>query len=83
MADSSTSNFEALLPLAWKDTIRKWIDDDVPTFDIGGFVVGDAIEEATLLGKSAGILAGRPFFQGKLHSLDPALQLFHANCRGV
>jgi nicotinate-nucleotide pyrophosphorylase (carboxylating) len=41
-----------------------WVRDDVPSIDIGGLVVGDKMEEAYLLGKSKGILAGIPFFDG-------------------
>jgi len=43
-----------------------WVRDDVPSIDIGGLVVGDQLEEAYLLGKSKGILAGVPFFNGAI-----------------
>jgi len=52
-----------LLPASLKAQIQLWLKEDVPSFDYGGFVVGDEIKEAKLLGKSSGILAGRPFFQ--------------------
>ena len=38
----------------------------MPSIDIGGLVVGDQLEEAYLLGKSKGILAGVPFFNGAI-----------------
>lgn len=50
-----------LLPPHYKETIKQWIHDDCPTIDIGGYVVGDKIESATLYLKSSGVLAGVPF----------------------
>lgn len=54
---------DALLPdkLAYRDIIKQWLKDDVPSFDIGGYVVGNDEAEATLLGKSPGVVAGIPF----------------------
>ncbi|KAI0125321.1 nicotinate-nucleotide diphosphorylase [Xylariales sp. AK1849] len=51
-----------LLPPSWKAQITSWLAEDTPSFDYGGFVVGEAPRTATLWGKSAGILAGVPFF---------------------
>jgi nicotinate-nucleotide pyrophosphorylase len=51
-----------LLPASWKTQITAWLAEDTPSFDYGGFVVGDGPNTATLWGKSAGILAGIPFF---------------------
>ncbi|PGH12571.1 nicotinate-nucleotide diphosphorylase (carboxylating) [Helicocarpus griseus UAMH5409] len=51
-----------LLPLTYKQTITAWLEEDCPSFDYGGFVVGEAEGEAKLLGKSKGIVAGVPFF---------------------
>jgi len=51
-----------LLPPTYKSTIASWLAEDTPSFDYGGFVVGEDPCEARLLGKSAGILAGVPFF---------------------
>jgi nicotinate-nucleotide pyrophosphorylase (carboxylating) len=53
---------EHLLPPSWKATVTSWLAEDTPSFDYGGFVVGDAPRTATLWGKSAGVLAGTPFF---------------------
>jgi nicotinate-nucleotide pyrophosphorylase (carboxylating) len=50
-----------LLPPSWKKAIALWLEEDTPSFDHGGFVVGDGPVEARLLAKSAGILAGVPF----------------------
>ncbi|CAI5717860.1 unnamed protein product [Hyaloperonospora brassicae] len=55
-------NFAHLLPPSWATHVQQWLEDDVPSFDVGGFVVGETEETALLLGKSAGVLAGAPFF---------------------
>ncbi|KAL1884214.1 hypothetical protein VTK73DRAFT_5350 [Phialemonium thermophilum] len=52
---------EHLLPPSWKTQVTAWLAEDTPSFDYGGFVVGDAPRTAVLWGKSAGILAGVPF----------------------
>ncbi|KAK6351216.1 nicotinate-nucleotide diphosphorylase (carboxylating) [Orbilia javanica] len=51
-----------LLPTNYKQTIRNWLEEDCPSFDYGGFVVGEEESVATLYGKTAGVLAGVPFF---------------------
>ena len=51
-----------LLPVHWKSQITAWFAEDTPSFDYGGFVVGDSERTATLYGKSKGVLAGVPFF---------------------
>jgi nicotinate-nucleotide pyrophosphorylase (carboxylating) len=43
------------------DEVGRWLADDMPHIDVGGFVVGDHIETAKLLCKSSGVLAGVPF----------------------
>ena len=55
-------NVAHLLPTNYKRVVSAWLDEDAPSFDYGGFVVGDEPAEARLLGKSAGVLAGVPFF---------------------
>lgn len=59
----SISNFSHLLPPTYRESIKTWLNDDCPTTDIGGFVVGDKLETAHLLMKSSGVLAGVPFAQ--------------------
>lgn len=49
---------------------QDWLREDCPSFDYGGFVVGDGVREARLLGKSRGILAGVPFFDQVFRQLD-------------
>ncbi|KAK9381038.1 Quinolinate phosphoribosyl transferase [Kockiozyma suomiensis] len=57
--------FKNLLPASgeWKNDIRRFLSEDVPAFDIGGFVVGDEEKSATLNCKQSGVLAGVPFAQ--------------------
>ncbi|KAK7433210.1 nicotinate-nucleotide diphosphorylase (carboxylating) [Neonectria magnoliae] len=65
MASSFTppqGSFAHLLPPSWKTCVAAWLAEDTPSFDYAGFVVGEAPRVATLWGKSAGVIAGRPFF---------------------
>ena len=59
------SAYEYLLPPSWKTQVQTWLQEDTPSFDYGGFVVGEAQREAWLLGKgnSPAVLAGKPFFE--------------------
>lgn len=41
-----------LLNPNYKTEITRWLAEDCPSFDYGGFVVGDAVKEATLFAKS-------------------------------
>jgi nicotinate-nucleotide pyrophosphorylase (carboxylating) len=41
-----------LLPIGYKRQISAWLEEDAPSFDYGGFVVGEDLAEAKLLGKS-------------------------------
>lgn len=41
-----------LLNPNYKDDVRRWLAEDVPSLDYGGFVVGNGPSEAKLLGKS-------------------------------
>ncbi|KAJ3014970.1 hypothetical protein HKX48_004865 [Thoreauomyces humboldtii] len=58
-----------LLPTNWKRTVASWLDEDTPSFDCGGFVVGDSEQDAILYGKAPGVLAGVPFFDEVFHQL--------------
>lgn len=55
--------YEHLLPRNWDSVVQAWLDEDIPGFDIGGYVVGSKEETAVLYGKTDGIMAGRPFFE--------------------
>lgn len=64
-------NYATVLPQDQIDsTVRQWIRDDIPSFDVGGLVVGSAEREAVLWMKSPGVFAGRPFFDGVFRCLD-------------
>ncbi|KAJ2512720.1 nicotinate-nucleotide diphosphorylase (carboxylating) [Coemansia sp. RSA 2049] len=52
----------ALLPTTFARIIENWLIEDIPSFDYGGYVVGDDEKQATLYCKSDGVLAGVPFF---------------------
>ena len=49
---SSHGDLAHLLPPTYKRTIAAWLEEDCPSFDYGGFVVGEEMSEAKLLGKS-------------------------------
>ena len=58
-----SASFAHLLPPSWKSQVSAWLAEDTPSFDYGGFVVGEAPREAFLLGKGTqpAVLAGSPF----------------------
>ncbi|KAI0787035.1 nicotinate-nucleotide diphosphorylase [Irpex lacteus] len=64
MSSSDLEHYEYLLPPSWKTQVTAWLQEDTPSFDYGGFVVGEAQREAYLLGKGhqTAVLAGKPFF---------------------
>lgn len=37
-----SNNFAHLLPPSWTKHVQLWLEDDIPSFDVGGFVVGGA-----------------------------------------
>ncbi|THH31294.1 hypothetical protein EUX98_g2863 [Antrodiella citrinella] len=59
------NDYAHLLPPSWKTQVQAWLAEDTPSFDYGGFVVGEARREAFLLGKGrdTAVLAGKPFFE--------------------
>ncbi|KAL0949327.1 hypothetical protein HGRIS_009402 [Hohenbuehelia grisea] len=61
---SNTNSFEHLLPPSWKTQVNAWLQEDTPSFDYGGYVVGEAPRQAFLFGKgkNPAVLAGSPFF---------------------
>ncbi|KIJ70125.1 hypothetical protein HYDPIDRAFT_104794 [Hydnomerulius pinastri MD-312] len=63
--------YEHLLPPSWKTQVNVWLAEDTPSFDYGGYVVGEAEREAFLFGKGkqAAVLAGVPFFTEVFHQL--------------
>jgi len=55
------TQYRTLLPPCWESKIDEWLKEDVPSFDYGGFVVGDKVERAEILCKADGVLCGVPF----------------------
>lgn len=61
-ATSSPSKFSHLLPpSAFTHLVSQWLHEDAPRHDVGGFVVGDELQTASLFCKASGVLAGVPF----------------------
>lgn len=82
------NRYEHLLPPSWKQQVAAWLAEDIPSFDYGGYVVGEAEREAFLLGKGTqpAVLAGSPFVTEIFKQLDcecvsvtSAITLFSAN----
>jgi len=69
MADACSNIHFLLHPVSLRQHIQQWLAEDTPSFDYGGFVVGETEETAVLLCKSRGILAGVPFFDAILNEL--------------
>ena len=39
-ASTSPASLAHLLPPNWKAKVQEWLQEDIPSFDYGGFVVG-------------------------------------------
>lgn len=66
------NSFEHLLPPSWKQQVAGWLLEDTPSFDYGGYVVGEVFREAFLFGKGSqpAVLAGSPFVDEIFTQLD-------------
>jgi len=42
------AEYACLLPPSWRSKVTEWIDEDIPSFDYRGFVVGDKEDHAVL-----------------------------------
>lgn len=69
-------SYAHLLPASWKTAVTAWLQEDCPSFDWGGFVVGDAARTATLWCKSDGVLAGVPFVDAVFEQLGCRVEWF-------
>lgn len=83
MAQESHTNFESLLPQNLKSVVDSWIHDDMPSFDVGGLVVGNEEKKAQLLMKSSGVFAGKPFFDLVFESLGCQVEWKDVAVEGV
>ena len=63
MSTSNILDFSALVPLDLDSMIEGWLKDDIPSFDVGGLVVGCQEKTAQLFMKSSGVFAGKIFVQ--------------------
>jgi len=52
MSAVQSNTHEHLLPPNWKTKITEWLQEDIPSFDYGGYVVGEKPTTAILYGKS-------------------------------
>ncbi|GAB5585633.1 nicotinate-nucleotide diphosphorylase (carboxylating) [Umbelopsis nana] len=64
------SSYAHLLPNGFKAQIAQWLQEDTPSFDYGGYVVGETDQKAVLYCKAEGVLAGVPFFDEVFKQLD-------------
>jgi nicotinate-nucleotide pyrophosphorylase (carboxylating) len=62
--------FAHLLPSGFEQEVIQWLRDDCPSFDVGGFVVGEKVETAYLYCKQSCVLAGVPFANCILQHLN-------------
>lgn len=58
-------DFSTLLPQHIDRAIQQWLEDDAPSFDVGGMVVGSEVQSANLFMKTTSgcVFAGKPFFE--------------------
>lgn len=75
--------YEHLLPRNWEKLVQTWLDEDIPGFDVGGYVVGSKEETAILYGKTDGVLAGRPFFDRVFTLLGCKVCGFHCGSPSI
>lgn len=74
LINMSRPQYEHLLPHSWTTQVTAWLAEDTPSFDWGGFVVGDGERTAHLNAKASGILAGVPFFNEVFKQLQCSVQ---------
>jgi nicotinate-nucleotide pyrophosphorylase (carboxylating) len=65
-----TSNYALLVPPSLKSTVASWLEEDIPSFDVGGAVVGATPAKATLWCKATGVLAGVPWVNEIFRQVD-------------
>lgn len=74
MSGSKVVDFSTLLPRNLDSVVEGWLQDDIPSFDVGGLVVGNEVKEAQLLMKSPGVFAGKPFVDKVFDMLGCSVQ---------
>eukprot|EP00499_Haloplacidia_sp_CaronLabIsolate_P009597 CAMPEP_0196776542 /NCGR_PEP_ID=MMETSP1104-20130614/4690_1 /TAXON_ID=33652 /ORGANISM="Cafeteria sp., Strain Caron Lab Isolate" /LENGTH=296 /DNA_ID=CAMNT_0042146711 /DNA_START=28 /DNA_END=918 /DNA_ORIENTATION=+ len=58
---SSASELAPAVGPSLAKLVEFWLEEDTPSLDVGGFVVGDEQVTASIMCKSPGMMAGRPF----------------------
>lgn len=76
-------DYSTLLPPSWTSVVPQWLASDVPKFDAGGFVVGDAVTTATVLCKSPGTMAGIPFVNAIFQHLGCTVEWLSSEGREI
>jgi hypothetical protein len=66
-----------LLPGNYKRLITSWLEEDCPSFDYGGFVVGESDGEARLLGKA------KVFFPFAFYMSNGGTSTSRSTCRSL
>ncbi|EGC28675.1 nicotinate-nucleotide diphosphorylase [Dictyostelium purpureum] len=56
--------------------IKEWLEEDIPSFDYGGVIVGSDIKTAHLLGKQTGVFSGKVFFDEIFRQLGCSVKWF-------
>ncbi|CDF40351.1 unnamed protein product [Chondrus crispus] len=70
-AGGDLPHYEGLLPPSkLRALASSWLLEDAPSFDGGGFVVGDVTTTADIFLKSGAVLAGRAFVDAVFRELD-------------
>lgn len=64
------AQYAHLLATNYKQLIADYLAEDVPSFDYGGYVVGEDEQVAILYCKAEGVVAGVPFFDEVFKQLD-------------
>lgn len=69
-AASTTDQLKHLIsPTRLDRAINEWLDEDIPSFDCGGAVVGDGPTTAKIYVKSQCVLSGQPFAEAVIKKL--------------
>ncbi|KNC49905.1 nicotinate-nucleotide diphosphorylase (carboxylating) [Thecamonas trahens ATCC 50062] len=77
--ENQPRDYACFLPPRLDALVDAWLDEDIPSTDYGGFVVGSRPAVAHLLVKSAGVLAGVPFADAVLARLGCSAEWAYAD----
>lgn len=69
-----SSKYTYLITKCDEHKIIAYLQEDLPSMDIGGYVVGDKVEEAVIYFKGKGVLCGVPFVDIVVRYLDCSIQ---------